>query len=421
MARHEITSDATLKRDSKPQSQPFRVRDGDGLYLLVNPNGSRWWRFDYTINGKRKTISLGIYPDTGLAAARRKAEEARQLVAEGIDPSGERKKQKAQSVEAQELERRISEGIPLPGSFEEVAREYHAKYSPNWTENHAVKILTRMERDIFPWIGNKTLREITALDLLTVLRRIEARGVLETTHRIKQYCGQVFRYGIATGRADRDPSADLRGALPPVKQKHHPTITDTKQIGELLRAIDAYQGSFTALCALKLAPLVFVRPGELRHAEWQEIDLDKQEWRIPAAKMKMREVHIVPLSRQAVAVLQEIQPLTGHDRYVFPSERGKVRPMSENTVTAALRRMGYAKGEMTGHGFRSMASTLLNEQGWHRDAIERQLAHAERDNVRAAYNYAQHLPERRKMMQAWADYLDGLKKGADVVPIRKAV
>jgi len=273
---------------------------------------------------------------------------------------------------------------------------------------------------VIPWLVARPIGEITAPELLAVLRRIEHRGAIETTHRALQNCSQIFRYAVVTGRAERDPAADLRGAFPSARKKHHASIIDPKAIGDLLRAIDGYHGSFITQCALKIAPLVFVRPGELRRAEWAEFNLEGAEWRIPAARMKMKEQHIVPLSRQAVACLRELHALTGSGRYVFPGARTNGRPMSENTVNAALRRLGFAKDEMTGHGFRSMASTLLNEQGWHKDAVERQLAHAERDEVRAAYNYAQHLDERRRMMQAWADYLDGLKSGAEVVPIRGA-
>jgi integrase len=301
-------------------------------------------------------------------------------------------------------------------TFEAIAREWHLRFSAGWTPDHAERVLRRFERDLFPWLGTRPIREVSAPDLLAVLRRIENRGALDTAHRALRSCGQVFRYAVATGRAERDSSGDLRGALPPVKGKHHASITDPKAIGELLRAIDNYRGSFVTKCALRLAPRVFVRPGELRSAEWQEVDWGAAEWRIPAAKMKMRDPHIVPLSKQAMEILEELRPLTGSGRYVFPSARtpNGGRCMSENAVLAALRRMGYDKEEITGHGFRSMACTLLNEQGWNRDAIERQLAHVERNAVRAAYNYAEHLPERRKMMQAWADYLDVLKRGARI-------
>lgn len=398
----------TACKNAKPRDKAYKLSDEKGLYLEITPNGSKYFRLKYRFGGKEKRLAFGVYPETSLKEAREKRDEARKHLAQGIDPGEQRKAMKAAQVADVE-------------TFEVVAREWHAKFSPTWMAEHAERILSRFQRDVFPWIGTRPIREITAPELLTVLRRIESRGALDTAHRAHQNCGQIFRYAVATGRAERDPCGDLRGALPPTKDKHHASIIDPQSIGSLLRAIDGYQGAFVTKCAMRLAPLVFVRPGELRGAEWSEIDLDKAEWRIPAAKMKMRDPHIVPLSTQAVAILQEIQPLTGRGRYVFPSARtpNGDRCMSENAVLAALRRLGYSKDEMTGHGFRSMASTLLNEQGWHRDAIERQLAHAERNAVRAAYNYAEHLPERRKMMQAWADYLDGLKTGAKVIPLNR--
>jgi len=271
---------------------------------------------------------------------------------------------------------------------------------------------------VFPYIGSRPIAGLQAPDILAVLRRIEARGVIETAHRVHQYIALVFRYAVATGRASADPTPALRGAIPTAPKVHFASIKEPAKVGQLLRDLHAYAGHPVTRAALQLAPLLFVRPGELRHAEWAEIDFDKAEWRIPAHKMKMRALHIVPLSTQAVAILRELEPLTGRRQYVFPSLHSGIRCMSENTVNVALRRMGYDRTMMTGHGFRSMASTLLNEQGWNRDAIERQLAHAERDAVRAAYNYAEHLPERRRMMQAWSDYLDGLRIGADVVPIK---
>jgi integrase len=303
-------------------------------------------------------------------------------------------------------------------SFEVIAREWFAKQSATWTENHGSRIIQRLERDVFPWIGGRPIAEITAPDLLAVLRRIESRGAVETAHRAHQNCGQVFRYAIATGRAERDPSPDLKGALPPVKQTHHAAITDPKAIGELLRAIDDYHGHFVTKCALRLAPLFFVRPGELRKAEWIEFDLDKAEWNIPAERMKMRTPHLVPLCDQALKILSELQPLTGQSRFVFPGARTNGRPMSDNAVLAALRRMGFAKDEMSGHGFRAMARTILDEVLQVRpDYIEHQLAHAVRDPNGRAYNRTAHLVERKKMMQLWADYLDGLKTGAEVIPL----
>lgn len=390
-------------KQAKPREKAYKLADAKGLYLEVAPSGGKWWRLKYRIGGKEKRISLGVYPEVSLKEAREKCDVARKQIASGIDPSDQRKAAKLAGAE------------DAANSFEVVAREWFAKYSPSWVASHSTKIIRRLEKDIFPWIGSRPISTVTAPDLLAALRRIESRGAIETAHRAQQNCGQIFRYAIATGRAERDPAADLRGALAPVKEKHHASITDPKAIGELLRAISGYQGSFITMCALRLAPLFFVRPGELRKAEWAEFNLDGAEWRIPAERMKMREQHIVPLSSQALAILKELQPITGKGRYVFPGARTNGRPMSENTVNAALRRLGYASDEMTGHGFRSMASTLLNEQGWHRDAIERQLAHAERNAVRAAYNYAEHLPERRRMMQAWANYLDAITVSENVV------
>jgi len=386
----------TAIRNAKFKEKPYKLTDGRGLYLLVNKAG-KYFRFDYRFQEKRKTLALGVYPNIKLQKAREKHEDARRLIRDGIDPSQYKKELKNYRHE-QAL-----------NNFESVSRKWFAKYKNTWTEGHARTIIRRLELNIFPWLGERSISAITASELLSALRRIEDRGAIETAHRVKQICGQVFRYAIATGRAERDISVDLRGALPPTKPKHMATITDPKQVGDLLRAIDGYEGHIITKVALKLAPLVFVRPGELRHAEWAEIDLDKAEWRIPAKKMKMKDPHIVPLSTQAVEILNEIQPITGKGWYVFPSVRTNSRPMSENTILAALRRMGYTKEEMSSHGFRALASTILHEQGWQSDIIERQLAHAERNSIKAAYNHAQHLPERRKMMQAWADYLDKLK------------
>ena len=317
----------------------------------------------------------------------RERDEARRQIAHGIDPGAVRKAQK--QAETEETE-----------TFEVIAREWHMKFTPNWTPGHAAAINGRLERDLCPWIGKRPITEIEAPDLLAVLRRVESRGALESAHRIRTIAGQVFRYAIATGRAKHDPSVYLRGALPQPREKHHAAITDPKEVAPLLRDIDGYQGHFLVKCALKLAPLLFVRPGELRHAEWAEIDLDEAVWNIPASKMKMKEPHLVPLSVQAVEILRELQPLTGSGRYVFPSVRSVTKPMSENTVNAAIRYMGYAKETMTGHGFRAMARTILDEVLHFRpDIIEHQLAHAVRDPNGRAYNRTAHLAERRKMMQ----------------------
>ncbi|WP_374555495.1 tyrosine-type recombinase/integrase [Aquitalea pelogenes] len=403
-----LTDTACKNAKTKDDGAPAKYADEKGMYLLVNKTG-KYWRLDYRFNDKRKTLALGVYPEIGLKLAREKRDEARRLLAEGIDPGELRKVTKATSK------------LSAVNSFEAVAREWFAKYQPTWSEGHATRIIRRLERDIFPWLGNRPIAEITAPELLASLQRIEKRDAIETAHRAMQNCGQVFRYAVATGRAERNPAADLVGAIAPAVKTSFPTITDPSKIAELLRAIDGYKGSFITQCALKLAPLVFVRPGELRKAEWSEFDLEHQLWTIPAERMKMREKHFVPLSQQAVAILTELRALTGSRQYVFPGARTNGRPMSDNTVNAALRRLGYSKEDMTGHGFRHMASTLLNEQGWNRDAIERQMAHAERNSIRATYNYAEYLPERTKMMQSWADYLDGLKAGAKVTPLFKMV
>ena len=399
-------ADTTI-RNAKSGEKPVKLSDEKGMYLLVTPAGGKWWRMDYRFEGKRKTLSLGTYPEVPLKDARLRRDDARKLLADGTDPGENRK-----AVKAAKSERAAN-------SFEVIAREWFAKNSATWAENHGSRIIRRMERDIFPWIGGRPIADITAPKLLAVLRRIEERGAVETAHRAHQNCGQVFRYARATGRAERDPSPDLKGALPPVKQTHRAAITDPKAIAGLLRAIDGYQGSFITKCALRLAPLLFVRPGELRKAEWVEIDLDKAEWNIPAERMKMREPHLVPLSTQAVEILRELHALTGGGRYVFPGARTNGRPMSDNAVLAALRRMGFAKDEMSGHGFRAMARTILDEVLQVRpDFIEHQLAHAVRDPNGRAYNRTAHLDERRKMMQLWAGYLDKLKVGAEIIPIR---
>lgn len=383
-------------KNAKPRDKAYKLSDGNGLFLLIAMNGSKYWRFKYRFNGKEKLLALGVYNQITLAEARKRRDKARELLANEVDPGKLKQETK-----------RLSK-IAAENSFESIAREWHAKFSIKWTPKHSNRLVRQFEKEIFPWLGKKAITEITAPEILTALRRAENRGAIETAHRLHQTCSQVFRYAIATGRAERDPAADLRGAIPPPRKKHYASLTDINAVSKLLCAINDYQGHFPTKCALRLAPLLFVRPGELRQAEWSEFNLETLEWRIPAEKMKMRVMHIVPLSAQAMTVLREIQPLTGHRKYVFPSVRTMERPMSENTLNSALRRLGYTKEEMTGHGFRSMASTLLNEQGWNRDAIERQLAHAERNNIRAAYNYAEYLPERRKMMQHWADYLDQL-------------
>lgn len=403
-----MLTDAAARNAQATEGKAIKLFDEKGLYLLVMPNGRKGWRVKYTFAGRPNLLSGGTYPEVSLKEAREIRDTIRQQIRTGIDPSAQRKAVKLAQTGAD--------------TFEVIAREWHARRAAIWASDHADRVLRLLERDVFPWLGTRRIQSITAPDLLAVLRRIESRGAHETAHRALQASSQIFRFAIVTGRGERDPAADLRGALTPVKVTHFSSITDPKAIGDLLRAIDGYRGSFATRCALQLAPRLMVRPGELRAAEWAEFDLEAAEWRIPGPRMKMRQEHIVPLPQQAVALLRELHPLTGGGRYVFPGLRTAERPMSENTINAALRRLGYNQNEMTGHGFRSMASTLLHEQGYPSDVIERQLAHGEPNKVKASYNRAKHLDERRQMMQSWSDYLDGLKAGkagADIIPIRR--
>lgn len=393
---------------AKVKETDYKLADGYGLYLLVSKGGGKLWRFDYRFNGKRKLLAIGSYPTVTLADARERRENARKLLANGVDPGEFKKAQKQAEIAITE------------NTFKTIALEWHVKFSETWSPSHSKTILERLNRDVFPWLGERPVSEIKAMDVLAVLRRIENRGALETAHRIRTICGQVFRYAVATGRAEHDPTSDLKGALRPVKGKHHAALIDPQEVAGLLRAIDSFQGSLIVRSALKLAPMVFVRPGELRQMEWSEIDFESAQWNIPAEKMKMKQPHIVPLSRQALAILEELKPKTGSGRFVFPSPRTSLRPMSNNAILAALRRMGYATDEMTGHGFRAMARTILDEVLHFRpDYIEHQLAHAVRDPNGRAYNRTTHLEERRKMMQTWADYLDGLKVGAKVISFKR--
>ncbi|WUR14727.1 integrase arm-type DNA-binding domain-containing protein [[Empedobacter] haloabium] len=392
-------TDITI-RTAKPGPKPAKLFDERGLFLLVTPAGGKWWRLKYRFEGKEKLLSLGVYPDVSLKDARERRDSARKQIADGIDPSLNRKAQKSLRQ------------LQVANSFETVAREWYEKHAPNWVAAHGDRIIRRLERDIFPLMGKRPISDIAAPELLDVIRRIEARGALETAHRALSNCGQVFRYAVATGRAARDPSGDLRGALPPVRGEHFAAVTDPAKVGGILRALNEYQGTPTVSCALRLAPLVFVRPGELRAAEWVHIDLVAGEWRYTVTKTGTP--HIVPLSTQAVEILREVHALTGHGRYVFPSARTGERPMSDNAILAAMRRMGIEKDEMSGHGFRAMARTILDEVlGFRPDLIEHQLAHAVKDPNGRAYNRTAHLPERRKMMQQWADYLDQLSTDTD--------
>jgi integrase len=356
-------------------------------------------------DGKDNRLSFGKYPDVSLEQARQYRDKARKLIANGADPSEEKKAQKA------------SKRGSTANSFEVIAREWYSRNLPTWAERTAKRIIEQLKNDIFPWIGGRPIAEITASEYLSVFRRIEERGALESAHRARGLCGQIMRYAIATSRAENDPTAFLRGALPPVRTRHLAAITEPKQAAELLRMIDGYSGTFAVACALKIAPYVFVRPGELRHAKWADIDFDKGEWNYFVTKTKTQ--HIVPLAKQAITILQELHPLTGHCRYVFPSPRTGERPMSDNAILSAFRRMGIPKEEMTGHGFRAMARTILDEVlGQRVDLIEHQLAHAVRDPNGRAYNRTAHLPERKRMMQLWADYLDELKAGGKVLQLQ---
>ncbi|CAJ3302227.1 putative integrase [Burkholderia pseudomallei] len=403
-------------RNAKPAEKQQKLFDGGGLHLLVTPAGGKRWVLKYRFGGKEKSLALGTYPTVTLVEARKRRDAARDKLAAGIDPG-----------EAKKAEKR-TQRLSAENSFEAVAREWHAKYAPTWSDSHATRILRRLEVDAFPWIGVKPVADLAPPDVLDVLRRVEKRGTLETAHRLQANVSQVCRYAVATGRAQRDVTADLRGALPPVQQEHMAAITDPKQVAELLRAIAGYQGTFPVLCALRLAPLLFQRPGELRGAEWAEFDLDAGIWEIPSDRMKRTKqgkaaggAHIVPLPSQAVAILRELHALTGNGRFLFPSVRTKDRPMSDNTINGALRRLGYDGDTMTGHGFRAMARTILDEVlGVPVAIVEAQLAHAVKDPLGRAYNRTAHLPQRREMMQRWADYLDRLKAGADVIPITAA-
>jgi integrase len=411
----------TAIKAAKPTQKPYKLFDGRGLYLLLNPDGSRWWRFKYRYGGKEKLLALGTYPDTGLKKARDRHGDARQLLADGIDPCAAKQAEKLKRADR------------AAGSFEAVALEWHAKQSGAWSTDYADKELRQLQNHVLPRIGSKPFRELSSRDLLNVLQRIEEGGHLETAHRVRRSLGAICRYAVATHRADLDLSAALKGALAPVPTNHFASITDPKKVGQLIRAIRGYEGASVTRYALQLAPLLFVRPGELRGARWEEFAFDladpapgkkpqhlEPQWRIPAERMKMGEQHIVPLSAQAIAILRELYAITGPDGFLFPSARSKARCMSENTINAALRGMGYGKDEMTAHGFRHMASTLLHERGYKSEWIERQLAHGDRNSVRARYNFAEYLSERRRMMQEWADYLDGLTSSANVVNIKTA-
>lgn len=407
---------------AKQTSKPFKLADEKGLYLLVHPNGSLYWRMDYRFAGKRKTLALGVMPETSLKEAREKRDVARKQISDGIDPVEARKtekytviEQERQKSEAAKIEQMIQAGELLPGSFAAVAEEWAEKFLADKSEKYRDKVMRRLSVEVFPHIGNKQINEVNAPEILAILQRIESRGIFETTHRIKQNIGQVMRYAIATGRATNDPTQALRGALAPNKATHLASLTEPKDIAPLLRVMASYEGSPVTNAALIIAPLVFVRPGELRSMEWAHIDWEACEWRYTTPKTK--QDHIVPLSHQVLKTLRELQPLTGHARYVFPSARSDQRCMSENTVNGALKRLGIdTQTEITGHGFRAMARTVLEEvHGFRPEVIELQLAHSIRDPLGRAYNRTKHLTERKRMMQVWADYLDTLRDSKNVI------
>ena len=397
-------------KNAKPAPKEFKLFDGGGLFLLVTPTGGKLWRFKYHFAGKEKKLTFGVYPAISLADARQRREDAKKLLGNGVDP-GEIKKAQKEELAADQR------------TFEVVAREWFAKNEPVWSASHIKTVKSRLERDIFSVIGNRPIAEVKRLEIISLLKGIEARGKIETAKRIKIYCGQIFRYALNHEWIESNPTSDLKTGdiLVKVEEKHHAALTDPKQVAELLRAIDVYTGTYVVKCALQLAPLVFVRPGELQKAEWAEIDLEAAEWNISATRMKTKQPHLVPLAKQAIAILRDLHKLTGTSQYLFPSLRSDKRPMSNVAMLAAFRRMGFDKDEMTTHGFRAMARTILDEVLQVRpDFIEHQLAHAVRDPNGRAYNRTAHLAERRKMMQLWADYLDGLKQGAKVISMKRA-
>lgn len=394
-------------KNAKPREKAYKLADGEGLYLLVTPEGKKYWRLKYRFAGKEKLLAIGVYPETKAAQAREERDRAKEKIKQGLDPVAVKKQQRL------ELE------TASVNTFESVTREWVENQRNKWTEGHADETLKSFQRTLFNTIGARPIKSILAPELLAALRAVEASGALHTAARMLQRSGSVFRYAIATGRCERNPAADLRGALKAPEYKHYAALSE-KELPEFLRKVEGYEGRAITKIALKLLALTFVRTGELRASEWPEFDFEKAEWRIPCERMKNGEIHIVPLSHQAIELLKQLQTITGNRKYLFPNDHNLTRPMSENAVLSALYRMGY-KSRATGHGFRSTASTILNEQGWNPDAVERQLAHVEKNKTRAAYNRSQYMEERKRMMQAWADYLDGLRHGTNIVPIGSRV
>jgi len=391
-------TDAKVKAAKLPSDKKqIKLADAGALYLLVNKSG-KYWRLKYRFAGKEKTLSIGVYPTVSLKKARQAREVAKEQLFEGIDPNHAK----------QELERK-RRAQQEAATFEGVARQWHKEHSKHVSENYSKKLIVSLERDIFPWLGDLSIESVKAVDVLNTLKRVAERGAEETARRLKTICSQVFCYAVLHHELEQDPTTSIKGFLRNKQARHYPSITEPKQLAEFLRVMQTYQGAFQVRCALLIAPYVFLRPGELRNAEWQEFDLEAKQWKLPADKMKMKEVHIVPLSRQVIEILKELKPYTGKGRYLFPSIRTNLRPISDNTLNGALRRLGYDKDTIVMHGLRATASTLLHEQGYNSDFIERQLAHKEGNAIKAAYNHARHLTERTEMMQQYADYLDGLR------------
>ena len=403
----------TVYRAAKPKDKDYFINDGGGLSLVVGKNGTKIWKFIFTFEGKRKKLSFGVYPDATLESARRKAEEARQQISDGFDPSEARKAIKSARQITKINDERIKAGLPIIDSFADITRQWLASIAHLTSSTTHIKKTSRIERLAFPMLGDKPIIEIKSSDILAVLKPLIHKHQLETAHRLHAEISSIFAYAIVHNFTDYDPSQPVSKQIPAQKIKHRAAIIDPKAVGQLLRDISNYNGTFVVQSAFRLSPLLFQRPGEIRQMLWADVDLNAMEWKPYISKTDFH--HIVPLSRQAICILEGIKPLTGNGVYVFPSSRGDGRPMSDNTIRTALKSLGYESDVMTAHGFRTTASTLLNEQGWSPDAIERQLAHSPRDQVRAAYNRAQYLDERRRMMQAWADYLDRLKSGAQVI------
>lgn len=432
MAAINLLSDKALRAAIKQASEdgkPKTVNDGGGLLMIARPDGVGWWRLRYWMDTRENRLSLGVFPDVSLAVARQRRDEAKRQIAEGIDPSEARKADKEVQARARVVEELQEAGQPLPGSFEAVAREWWSTvHSAKVSEGHAARTLIRLEQDAFPWIGTRAIAELRAADVLACAQRVVQRGAIETAHRLKDACGQVFRYGVAVSLCERNPVVDLRDALPPVPARHHAALTDPEEVGKLLRAMDGYHGHPVTRFGLLLSPLLFLRPGELRHLEWGWIDWADASLSVPSELMKRKKAekakgqpHWVPLARQALELLRELQPFTGQGRLLFPSLTSSQRAMSENTVRSALRRMGYGNDDMTAHGFRAMARTMAVERlGIAAEVVEAQLAHAVGDPLGRAYNRTQFLQQRRELMQEWADYLDRIKAGAKVVPFKAA-